>query len=882
MHDLALAIVCFVATYLIHSTCFLLVIAGIVQVTKQQRREWQVTLWRTALLAPIATSLLVTQWSMPHFGILIPFAAQSSAEIATQSSAEIASRTAAEAADPTNRPSTKHSEIESFPSSPTLVPLPAESEWRHADRADHATTSTSHVPAKQHSLALWLAALLLVGIAIAMTRFTVQIIRLRTFRRQCRIVRSTQAAEDLATLAVLAGVTTPRLLMHPRVAGPLTAGMVRPFICLPERWLDRISRDDLRAMFAHELIHIRRRDTAWKWITQIVCSLFYVQPLNRFARRQIDLQTEFIADRQAARLVDQKESLAGCLARLADWLAAKPTAPVAMHSTDGEHLSVRPMPMSLVSGMALFRSTLGRRIEALLSPEENHRKPLFRGSAALTMVTLSLAAITIAPRAIATTDILNDHHNIKETNVNQRIAWLALLASVTTAAPSDEPRTQPTQTTKSTVDPFPDGLTGFNGMLVGRLMSKDVEKGTFVINVDAVPRVWRNSKAKRPRALVGKNIRVDGVSGKWADALLLIKRGESLETEARHDDGDKLTFPGELLRKVAPFSPDRYPSLPEGFRGFRGAVAAKIVRKDAELMEMVIAVDKVLDTFQGNQAEQPESIEGKKMLLAGFWRRKEDFHRFNVGQAIEVGMQHIGRQSDHLSVQEFIRRAGERSGKKPQAAKSSVNEEMMTGGAGFKGIIVGRLVKKDVERGTFEVMVDRVPRVWKNNRARDPKSLQGTQVSATGLTGKHLDALLVTQKGETIEFGAFGDEAGQAYRVVELFRKVAPIKPGDYPELPEGLRGFRGELVGKVVKKDPTMLQLNVKVLKVKRTWDQNRASQARSAVGNTISVGGFWRRKETYHQLAVGDTIEFGALHQVRQSDNIDVAEQVKKVEAD
>ena len=48
-------------------------------------------------------------------------------------------------------------------------------------------------------------------------------------------------------------------------------------------------------------------------------------------------------------------------------------------------------------------------------------------------------------------------------------------------------------------------------------------------------------------------------------------------------------------------------------------------------------------------------------MLAGFWNRKDAYHDLKVGDRIEVGMQHIGMRSDHLTVAEFVRKAGEGS-----------------------------------------------------------------------------------------------------------------------------------------------------------------------------------------------------------------------------
>ncbi len=82
--------------------------------------------------------------------------------------------------------------------------------------------------------------------------------------------------------------------------------------------------------------------------------------------------------------------------------------------------------------------------------------------------------------------------------MKRQITTLAVLAGLTMPAAAEDEQQKKEQParpviTKKTPDELPDGIARFNGMLVGRLVKKDVEKGTFILNVDAVPRVWRNS-----------------------------------------------------------------------------------------------------------------------------------------------------------------------------------------------------------------------------------------------------------------------------------------------------------------------------------------------------------------------------------------------------
>ena len=468
--------------------------------------------------------------------------------------------------------------------------------------------------------------------------------------------------------------------------------------------------------------------------------------------------------------------------------------------------------------------------------------------------------------------------------MKQQLITMLVLGSLAFPAAADEKAKKETKprppVTKKTPDAFPEGIVRFNGMLVGRLVKKDVETGTFLINVDAIPRVWRNSKAENPKSIVGKNVIVNGVSGKWLDVLLVVKEGETLECEAHHVRGEQLTFPGELLRKVAPYDPKDYPVLPEQFRGFNGAVAAKIVKKDREMFELIVQVDRVIDTWKNNRAKNAKTIEGKQMMLAGFWRRKEQYHGLKVGDHIEVGIQHIGMRSEHLTVAEFIRKTEGIPGKRPVARSKETEEGGLPDGMnGFLGSLVGTLVEKDVEKGTLVMKVDAVPRIWRQNRARKPKSIIGKNVRIEGVSNRLLDVLLTTRKGETLEVAGRHVRGNSLTFPGELFRKVAPYKPEDYPVLPDEFRGFQGMVSAQIVKKDKTMYGLIIKVTDVNRSFNGSKAKKPESIKGKTAILSGFWRRKDVYGKLNVGDRIEAVVRNEVTGTDVLSVIEGVRKV---
>ncbi|MGB0597317.1 MAG: hypothetical protein ACPGLY_11565 [Rubripirellula sp.] len=476
-----------------------------------------------------------------------------------------------------------------------------------------------------------------------------------------------------------------------------------------------------------------------------------------------------------------------------------------------------------------------------------------------------------------------------------RIGTAVFLSSLVCLLIADEPQTVSSDQSQRSVlrkdpQPLPPEIQKFNGMLVGRLSAKDIERGTFVVNIDAVSRVWRNSRAINPQLLVGMAVEVGNVSGKWLDVLVTTRIGETIEFECQHD-GDGLRFPGELLRKVPPYKPENYPRLPEQFRGFQGAVVADIIRKDADSFEMLVKVGEVTDVWSGNKAKEPQSIQGRSLLLAGFWNRREQYHSLKPGDRIATGMHHISRQSDHVTVHEFVRKqASSSEGKmermsdvrKPspiEKEKPGRGVEMSSGVKGFRGMLVGRLVKKDNERGTFTITVDAVTRVWKNNQSRDPKSLIGQNVDAVGTPAKMLDTLIVARLGETIEFGALHDGVDQL-RVGEILRKVSPVKPGDFPVLPDASRGIAGMVIAKVVKKDQQMWGLVVEIQGIQKLFAKNRAKNAQALTGKQVTLSGFWNRKEAYQKLQVGDVFRCGVDHPQLLSDSLNVIESVQKID--
>ena len=108
-----------------------------------------------------------------------------------------------------------------------------------------------------------------------------------------------------------------RLTYSIAVATPVAIG--RSEICLSLRAMRDLGASQLRALIAHEVAHIARRDSWWFAVLACVESVFFFQPLNRVARGELRRLAETACDVQAARHVCDRVAVARCLVEVAAW-----------------------------------------------------------------------------------------------------------------------------------------------------------------------------------------------------------------------------------------------------------------------------------------------------------------------------------------------------------------------------------------------------------------------------------------------------------------------------------------------------------------------------------------------------------------------------------
>jgi len=115
-----------------------------------------------------------------------------------------------------------------------------------------------------------------------------------------------------------------------------------------------------------------------------------------------------------------------------------------------------------------------------------------------------------------------------------------------------------------------------------------------------------------------------------------------------------------------------------------------------------------------------------------------------------------------------------------------------------------------------------------------------------------------------------------------LLSRACAGEEGRPPALPEGIRGFKGMLVGTIVIKGKRGFVL--KVEKVTKVWRQNEAKNPESIIGKEIEVS-LWRESrlverhaQTLAGLKKGDRVVVEAFH--FQGDHLSIVEELRKAE--
>lgn len=157
-------------------------------------------------------------------------------------------------------------------------------------------------------LIMWLSGTLLLFVRVSFQ--ALGLLRLRRRLVQEGVPAGQELQSTMQTLAREMRVRTPVL----RVLSGLASPLVLPGAIMLPRWAEGLDGPQQRAMLAHELAHLRRRDPLWRPLQRLALVPLFFHPLAWYALRRLETLAETLCDAAAVERSGNGRHLAECLA----------------------------------------------------------------------------------------------------------------------------------------------------------------------------------------------------------------------------------------------------------------------------------------------------------------------------------------------------------------------------------------------------------------------------------------------------------------------------------------------------------------------------------------------------------------------------------------
>jgi beta-lactamase regulating signal transducer with metallopeptidase domain len=144
------------------------------------------------------------------------------------------------------------------------------------------------------------------GIALRFAVLALGLWRLRRFRQASSPILSADSAATLDQMCAHVGASA-EFRLSANVDSPVTFGLARPVILLPEQFLTTDTRFQ-SAIACHELLHVRRRDWAHHLAEEIVRTVLWFHPAIAWLISRVRLAREQMVDLEVVRLTNARKA----------------------------------------------------------------------------------------------------------------------------------------------------------------------------------------------------------------------------------------------------------------------------------------------------------------------------------------------------------------------------------------------------------------------------------------------------------------------------------------------------------------------------------------------------------------------------------------------
>lgn len=154
----------------------------------------------------------------------------------------------------------------------------------------------------------WLFIIWIIGIGLLLIKSIYSYFTLRKYIRLKKNHNDIKESILLEALKILSFKSKVNIIISDKFESPALFGIVKPKIIIPSTIIENSTREELKYILLHELIHLKRKDNIIIWILLIIKTMYWFNPIVIMAIKLMQQDCEISCDGNVLNKVEDKES----------------------------------------------------------------------------------------------------------------------------------------------------------------------------------------------------------------------------------------------------------------------------------------------------------------------------------------------------------------------------------------------------------------------------------------------------------------------------------------------------------------------------------------------------------------------------------------------